>query len=503
MNSPIHHHDIVILGAGLSGLLCGAILSKNGYNVGIVEQHKQLGGCLQAFAFKKHLFDSCVHYIGGLNEGNNLYKILNYLEVLPSLELMPFSQSCFDAIILANDPTTYKLAQGYDAFEQQLVQQFPTEADGIKNYIKHIKATTQKFPLYHLKNGDAQEKLNILGESLSSVLDQYFVSDTIKQVLTGNSLLYAGDSNSTPFYVHALVLNSYIEGCYKIKGSSAQIAKALSKTISKYGGTIYKKEKITQIRELDSEKIAINTANNTCFIGDKCISSIHPKKTLELLQSPKIKRAFHNRIANVSNSISSFMVNCILSPQKVPYPHHNTYYNAQHPLDIIKNIDNNWPNNYALYYTEDTNNPGFAASVSILTYMKFESFSEYQNSYNTATIQQNRPEPYMAYKREKAKQLVNKVAERFPEISMHLTDMQIATPLTFRDYMGTDDGSIYGMIANYNQPMASMVPTQTKIPNLLFSGQNINIHGVLGVSITALATCGHIVGLDALLAKFE
>ncbi|HRW84220.1 MAG TPA: NAD(P)-binding protein, partial [Bacteroidales bacterium] len=42
-------YDAVIIGSGLGGLQCGFILSREGYNVCIIEKNSQLGGCLQTF----------------------------------------------------------------------------------------------------------------------------------------------------------------------------------------------------------------------------------------------------------------------------------------------------------------------------------------------------------------------------------------------------------------------------------------------------------------------
>ena len=42
-------YDVIIIGTGLGGLLCGYTLSKHGYKVALFEQHHQLGGCLQVF----------------------------------------------------------------------------------------------------------------------------------------------------------------------------------------------------------------------------------------------------------------------------------------------------------------------------------------------------------------------------------------------------------------------------------------------------------------------
>ena len=41
--------DVVVTGSGLGGLLCAYILSREGYNVCLIEKNPQLGGCMQTF----------------------------------------------------------------------------------------------------------------------------------------------------------------------------------------------------------------------------------------------------------------------------------------------------------------------------------------------------------------------------------------------------------------------------------------------------------------------
>ena len=56
----------------MGGLVCGDILSSEGYKVCILEKNKQIGGSLQTYARDKVVFDSGVHYIGALDKGQNL-----------------------------------------------------------------------------------------------------------------------------------------------------------------------------------------------------------------------------------------------------------------------------------------------------------------------------------------------------------------------------------------------------------------------------------------------
>ena len=64
-----------------------------------------------------------------------------------------------------------------------------------------------------------------------------------------------------------------------------------------------------------------------------------------------------------------------------------------------------------------------------------------------------------------------------------------STPLTYLDYTGTAEGSMYGNAKDINMGAACRVPQRTKIPNVYLTGQNINSHGMLGVLVGTIVTC--------------
>ena len=77
----------IIIGSGLGGLSCGVILARNGYDVTILEQDAQIGGCLQCFRRGDAKFETGMHFIGSCNEDEVLWRLLRYLEVLDDLQL--------------------------------------------------------------------------------------------------------------------------------------------------------------------------------------------------------------------------------------------------------------------------------------------------------------------------------------------------------------------------------------------------------------------------------
>lgn len=82
-----NNFDIVITGSGMGGLVCANILSLEGYKVCVLEKNKQIGGCLQSFVHDKVIFDAGVHYVGGLEKGQNLYQVFKYLGILDKLRM--------------------------------------------------------------------------------------------------------------------------------------------------------------------------------------------------------------------------------------------------------------------------------------------------------------------------------------------------------------------------------------------------------------------------------
>ena len=98
---------------------------------------------------------------------------------------------------------------------------------------------------------------------------------------------------------------------------------------------------------------------------------------------------------------------------------------------------------------------------------------------------------------------MNEVYKRFPEIKGNVISHCASTPLTYRDYLYSPEGSIYGYAKDFNNPLKAYLSPQSKVSNLYFTGQNVNMHGVLGVTVSAFMTCGEILGKKYLYDKVK
>lgn len=72
-------HDVVIVGSGIGGLTCGALLSKRGYKVLVLEQHYQVGGYCSSFERRGFVFNTGVEDVSGLWERGPVTYLLREL----------------------------------------------------------------------------------------------------------------------------------------------------------------------------------------------------------------------------------------------------------------------------------------------------------------------------------------------------------------------------------------------------------------------------------------
>lgn len=138
-----------------------------------------------------------------------------------------------------------------------------------------------------------------------------------------------------------------------------------------------------------------------------------------------------------------------------------------------------------------------------ITYMRYEDVSQWNTTFNTVSEKDYRGEDYEEFKRDKAEKLLEKIEKLYPDIRQHIQSYYTSTPLTYRDYIGSYDGSLYGILKECHDPVKSFIAVKTKIPNLLFTGQNLHMHGVYGVSIGAIKTCSELLGEKYLLQKIN
>lgn len=491
-------YDILIAGSGLGGLVCGYILSKNGYKVVILEKNSQIGGCLQTFTRNRVKFDTGMHYIGSMEENQILYRFFKYLNLL-DIKLSRLDTDGYDVIAIGKDQ--YKYASGFDNFIKTLSEYFPSNENDIKNYIQKIKEIADASPLYKLQeiNTNVFIEADYIKTSVNEFIDSITENKRLKAVLAGNLPLYAGVKDKTPTYIHALINNFYIQSAWRIIGGSDKIAESLANSIKTFGGEILTNSEVVEFLCNDTKTTGVQLSNGNIIEADYFISNIHPQETLNRINSKIIRKIYRERIASLENTISNFTVFIKFKKDKLPYLNYNFYYYDHEEVWDFNNYDKTlWPQSYLYMHQISEENSKFAESAELIGYMNYEEVKKWEN-----TTIGKRGKDYENFKKEKAEKLLNKLEETFPGTKDSIETYYTSSPLTYKDYIATKDGSMYGIIRDKNFPNKAYVSQRTKIPNFLMTGQNINSHGILGVTIGAMITCAEFLGMNKIIRDID
>lgn len=499
-------YDVVIVGSGLGGLVSAIILAKEGKSVCVLEKNQQYGGNLQTFSRNKTIFDTGVHYIGGLSEGQNLYQYFKYLGIMDDIELKKLDEDGFDIITFDDDSVEYKHGQGYDNFIKGLVSQFPDEEKGILEYCDKLKETCSKFPLYNVELGkpyyDDTEVFELFAKEY---IDSITTNKKLRAVLGGSNLLYAGEANRTPFYVHALSVNSYIQSSYRCVNGGSQITKALLKRLREAGGEAYKRHEVVDFEVVDKRVTSAITANGKVIKGGLFISNIEPKLTIKMAGEGNFRKSYVSRIEDIESTIAAFTLYLVLKPGTFKYLNKN-YYHHKDPdevWDVHNYSEENWPKAYMVSMGVKKNANEYGDNLAAMTYMSFDEMQPWLGTFNTAADQNERGESYEEFKRLKEEQFIVELEKKFPNIRDCIEAVYSSTPLSYRDYIGCNRGSMYGYVKDANNSLKSFVSARTKINNLFFTGQSLNMHGILGVTISGVVTCSNILGGAYLVNKIQ
>ncbi len=496
-------YDVLIIGSGLGGLTCGSILSKEGYKVGILEQNAQLGGSLQNFRRNGEVFDTGMHYVGGFDKGQSLWKIYSYLGIYHKLKLQSLHPEHFDLIHIGSDNIKYPFGLGYEKFVKNLSDIFPEEKSNIEQYASSIQAICKRFHLYSLEADDGSSHMTDEYSTISvgAFIDSITSNEKLRTILAGNNMLYAGERYETPVFVHALISNTFITGAKYFIDGSQQLADEMVELIRGYGGELFTKSKVVHIEAADKMVQWVETADGKKYSADTYISSVHPSVTLDMIEDTQIQKSFRKRIKAIKNTTSSFSLFIKFKKEQFKCLGYNYYYSKDYQSiwEMTRyDLEKEWPKGFMMLTPPHSDSPEYAKTAIVNVLMSYDDVKQWENT----KIGQRGAE-YNQFKKNCAERIINMIEKCIPGFEDAIESVFSATPLTIGNYTGSKEGSLYGKQKSINEMVTSYISPRTKLGNLLFTGQNLNMHGILGVPLTAVQTCGELIGLNTLINKIN
>ncbi len=494
---------VVIIGAGLGGLFTGAMLSKEGFQVTVLEKNAMIGGGLQTFQrFGEH-FDTGMHVIGGMQPGGNIWKICRYLGILDRVQIRDVDDDCTDRLYFAEDQTSYTVAKGREGFVASLTRQFPTERDNIERYVDAVLAIADKVDLFNLRPSEGQMSLFAESNDFLMAADAFIAQFTddqrLRSVLAYMNPLYGGRAHETPAYVHAIISTLYIKGASRFVGGSSHFADLLADVIRQHGGQVLPHDGVEWIETQERSVQYVRTKSGRQYIADYYISDIHPCTLFQLMDEKAFPKSYCQRLESVPNTHSAFALYIKLKPGTFPYINHSEYYMTRY-ADVwnFSQTERPWPLGFLLMTPPNVHQGDYATKALVTAPMPFAMVERWADS----TVG-HRPADYETWKQECAELLLAQIEELHPGFRACIEAVNTSSPLTIRDFYGVKEGSICGFAKNCQNIALSQLPVVTKIRNLLLTGQNNNLHGFCGVPLTAINTCEAILGINYMINQIN
>lgn len=480
--------DVVIIGSGLGGLCCGVILSKEGKRVCVVEKEPFAGGCLRSYRRDGVTFDTGIHYVGSMDEGEILRHFLQYAGVWDALPLQRLDDEAYDVICMGD--RRYHLAQGGEHFIDTLSERFPHERHNIVRYAQAVEKVGRVIGVGQLRQGRLSAgSLPYMSLSASAMIDSFTRDEELRRVLAATSFLYDGIRDYTPFYHHAMIQHSYIHGACRIKDGSSRWAEALVAVIEANGGELRCGDGVSRVLHTDNRVTGVELASGEVIGGDVVISDIHPAVLLPMIgPGSRIRPVYTRRISLARNSFGVFTLNLTLDAALFPYINRNFYIHPDgQPMWSERGSDT--PPDVVMVSMQASGKQNGRCGMSLMKPMAWTEVERWAD-----TRKGLRGGEYLEWKRMTAERMLETTAAEFPQLRRAVLSMHTSSPLTYRDYTASFHGSAYGMLTDCGDVMTTLLSPATKLGGLYLTGQNIAVHGALGVVMSAMATCGALLG---------
>lgn len=465
------HYDVVVIGGGLGGLICARQLAQGGRSVVVLERQRELGGCLQSYRRGGLEFDTGMHYVGGLAEGQPLHDAFDTLGLL-HLPWVKLDADGFDLITIGSE--TFPMAEGFDRFVDTLSACFPKERSGLLQFVDLLR---------RMPSMDESMHLNAYDYLTSLLRDPLLVN-----VVSGAAMRLELRRESLPLFHFVHSMSSYVQSSWRLKGSGRLIIESLTNDIEAAGGQVCRQAEVKHLTEKGGRIVAATCTNGDTYEGDIFISDVHPQLTFGWLgDSPALKNMFRRRIAAMENSFGMFTVSLVLKPGALPYFNHNKYVyseaNVWEPPRSPSSIDRVMVSCRVPESLPLEGRSGEGLQVDLLTPLPWSACQQWEN-----TVVGRRGQDYKQLKEQMADGCIRLAEQVIPGLGGMVAKRYTSTPLTWHYYTLSPFGSAFGVRKDSRNPLMTALSPRTPIPNLFLTGQSLVLHGVEGVTKTAFNT---------------
>lgn len=445
-------------------MLCGALLAKEGHQVTILEQSGKAGGSIQSYRRASHTFDTGLHYVGGLAQGQSLHQAFADLGLLD----LPWQRmdECFDLVQIGNQ--RFRLMQGWERFQEELGERFPHQRHALQDYVTRMQ---------HITPDDMEV-------NAWDYLHATFSDETLISVLSAGAMKLELRRETLPLFNFAHAQSSYIDSSWRLKGDGDLITRHLQDIIEQNGGRVLTRKRVTRLCHDDKVVREVITDDGTIHRADTVISDIHPQ-LLSALLDHRVKKVarFAQRSGETCNTFGMFTASLVLKPQTIDYANHNIYiYDTPDVWDFYRHGGS--VSGVMVSFRVPEDGARYATQIDLLTPMLWEECDEW-----TSTTTGRRTQSYKETCHRKAMECIRLAERAVPHLGEAVVTCHTSTPLTYRDYLLSPDGDAFGTRKDAGRAMLTYGTVKSPLHNLFLTGQSVCLPGIEGVTMTAYETC--------------
>lgn len=466
-------YDVIVIGAGIGGLTCGALLAKKGLSVLVTEQHSIPGGYCTSFKGKGFTFDVGTDLFPGGEKGEVIHDTLNALGLIDEIEFIKLASPIR---IVGSD---YNLPlMPLEGLGKELKAMFPNEALSVDAFIRDCRASTSELLALADTSLDLLGLMGKMGLILKFIFKstrfRKYSSMSYQQVLTKffkepklRAILGAVLDYDPGWAASSQMLVGFPGAFYYPKGGAQVMADVFAKGVTKHGGDLALKTLVRKIVVEDKKAIGVELANGKIIGSRYVVSNADGRQTfLNLVGEQHLNPKFVRELRETRLTEPLFLVSLgvDIDLKAMGFNGTSIVYNRSDDIDDLWSSD---PEKCSLWIMmHSLRNPSQApegmATVQLMTPFPYDYMGYWKRNTDGT-----RGKEYIELKETLAEKLITAVEKIIPQLSQHIVYKDIATPLTFERYTLNSEGASHGW---FPTPGAKMRSQKTPIKNLYQAG---------------------------------